>query len=168
MGEKEIEKILKHFYKKHNKKLEKYDIEEMIIFLNESCKNEDNDKLLGIFRFCYLNMDDFSGKIEELIDFFINRMENLREKFQEAEGQLRLVVKNLIEHKKGKNIPVFKDIITKKLFNESFSFKELASHYKEIEDFKKDFLRSYKSYRLVQPLIDLEDEKILKQSIIIW
>jgi len=168
MKRKETKKILKHLYKKYDKKLKEDDIDEMQMFFEKAYLFEDNDRLLSVFRFCYMNLDDFSGKIEELIDFFIDRMESLKEKFQEAEEQLKLVIKSFINYKKGEDVPVFDDIITRKLFNESWSFKEIASNYKEIEEFKKDFLRTYKSYRLVQPLIELENEKELKQQIIVW
>ena len=168
MERKETKKILEHFYKKYNKKLEKNDIDEMQMFFEKAYLFEDNDRLLSVFRFCYMNLDDFSGKIEELINFFIDRMESLREKFQEAEGQLKIAVKSLMEYEKGGEFPIFEDIITRKLFNESWNFKEIASYFKKIEEFKKDFLRTYKSYRLVQPLIELENEKELKQQIIVW
>jgi len=168
MERKETKKILEHFYKKYDKKLEEHDIDEIQMFFDKAYPNESNDRLLSVFRFCYINMKYFSGQTEELIDFFMLRMDSLRGKLKYAEKQLRIVVKSLIEHKKGKDIPVFEDVITKKLLREAFDFKELASYYREIEEFKKDFLRTFKSYKLVEPLISLENEKILKQQIIVW
>jgi len=166
MEKKKIKEILNHFYKKHKKELYYRDINTMSDTLDFYTKKKETDEnITQAFRFCYVNIPDFSGKIEDLTRELLNRMEGKVNEGVEAGKQLKIIMNALIVHKKGKVPPEFEDIITKKLLTESWNFTELAENYNvnQIAEFKKDFIRTYKGYKLVEPLIELEDKKNLTQ-----
>jgi len=162
MEKQKIKKILNHFYKKHGKELNDRDIDIMSDTLDFYTKKKETDEIITkAFRFCYVNMPDFSGKIEDLTQKLLIRMEEKKKEKNESKTQLKIVMEALVEYKVGEKPPIFDDVITKKLINDSWGFVELAENYnlRQIAEFKKDFLRTYKGYKLVQPLIELEDKK---------
>jgi len=81
---------------------------------------------------------------------------------EESEEKLKIVIEALKKHKKGTAAPEFKNELTRKLTQDSWNFIELAENYSisQIEEFKKDFFRTYNSYKLVQPLIEKKEKEV--------